>query len=372
MSHSLPNIGFTGFGAYLPEHVLSNDDLAQMVDTSDAWIRRRTGIRTRRILSREESILDMATGAARTALDDAGVQAEDLGDIQIGVNTWLRFPSLATQLQQALGARDASAADISAGCSGFVYALEAAYNKILVEKLCYGRDIVALVIGVDGLSHVTDWTDRGTCVLLGDGAGAVVLRQVDDGGILATHTHADGQYGSMLYLDSVLQSPVAAGTDRLVTREQCARPYLRMNGRKVYGVAVQTMVRDVHRVIEKYNLRAGTNIGVEDIDRIYPHQANLRILEMVAKKLHVPLEKVYTDGIAKYGNTSAASIPIGYYDTRARYEGEPGSHLEIDVAFGSGFASGAVLRKVSATPRADTPTAVASASATDPDSAPRS
>lgn len=353
MPHSLPNIGYTGYGAFLPPRVVSNDDLAEMVDTSDEWIRRRTGIRTRHVLNEKESILDMAVAAARGALGDAGVDPADLGDIQVGVNTWLRFPSLATQVQQTLGADHASAADVSAGCSGFIYAVEAAYNKILVEKLRYGRNVVALVIGVDGLSHVTDWTDRSTCVLLGDGAGAVVLRQVDEGGILATHTHADGQYGSMLYLDSVLKSPAVAGSSELRTRKQCARPYLRMNGRKVYGVAVQTMVANVRRVIEKYNRLAASKIGVEDIDRIYPHQANLRIIEMVAKKLRIPLEKVYTEGIAEYGNTSAASIPIGYYDERARYDGDAGPHLEIDVAFGSGFASGALLRRVVGSRTAD-------------------
>jgi len=355
MPAPLPNIGYTGCGAYLPARVVSNDDLAAMVDTSDEWIQRRTGIRRRRVLGQRESILDMAVRAARDALADAGVEPEQLGDIQVGVNTWLRFPSLATQVQQALGAQGASASDVSAGCSGFIYAVEAAYNKILVEKLKYGRDVIALVIGVDGLSHVTDWTDRSTCVLLGDGAGAVVLRQVDEGGILATHTDADGQFGSMLYLDSVLKSPVVAGSSLLRTRKQCARPYLRMNGRKVYGVAVATMVRNVRRVIEKYNALSTSPIGVEDIDRIYPHQANLRIIELVARKLRVDLDKVYTDGIVEYGNTSAASIPIGYFDERARYEGKPGPHLEIDVAFGSGFASGALLRRVIGTPAARRP-----------------
>ncbi len=343
--NTLPKIGFAGYGAYLPPRVLTNADLSEMVDTSDEWIRRRTGIRTRHILSEEESILDMAVAAAQQALDDAGVGPEEVGDIHVGVNTWLRFPSLATQVQRVLGADNAAASDVSAGCSGFIYAVEAAYDRILVEKLKYGRDLVSLVIGVDGLSHVTDWTDRSTCVLLGDGAGAVVLKSVEQGEILATHTHANGQFGSVLYLEMDLGSPVVPGSSKLVTRKECARPYLRMNGRKVYGVACQTMVSDIRTVIDKYNQSAGTNIDIEDIDRIYPHQANLRIIEMVAKKLHIPSEKVYSDGVVKYGNTSAASIPIGYYDTRDRYNGDGGVHLEIDVAFGSGFASGAILRR---------------------------
>ena len=343
---SFPKIGFAGYGAYLPPRELTNDDLSRMVDTNDEWIRRRTGIRSRRILAEDESILDMAVMSARRALDDAGVEPHEVGDIHVGVNTWLRFPSLATQVQRVLGATDAAASDVSAGCSGFIYAVEAAYNRVLVEKIKYGRDVVSLVIGVDGLSHVTDWTDRSTCVLLGDGAGAVVVKSVDQGEILATHTHADGQYGGMLYLDSTLQSPVEPVSGELVTREQCARPYLRMNGRKVYGVAFQTMVNDIRKVIEKYNESTGDDVTVADIDRIYPHQANLRIIEMVAKKLKISLDKVYTDGIVKFGNTSAASIPIGYVDTRKRYDDDPRPHLEIDVAFGSGFASGAILRRV--------------------------
>jgi 3-oxoacyl-[acyl-carrier-protein] synthase-3 len=342
----VPKVGFAGYGAYLPPRELTNEELSRMVDTNDEWILRRTGIRSRRILAEDETILDMAVSAARRALADAGVEAQDVGDIHVGVNTWLRFPSLATQVQRVLGAEGAAACDVSAGCSGFIYAVEAAYNRVLVEKLKYGRDVVSLVIGVDGLSHVTDWTDRSTCVLLGDGAGAVVLKQVEQGEILATHTHADGQYGGMLYLDSPLESPVEHGSSKLITREQSTRPYLRMNGRKVYGVAFQTMVNDIRKVIEKHNESTGDDLSVEDIDRIYPHQANLRIIEMVAKKLRISLDKVYTDGIVKYGNTSAASIPIGYCDTRDRYQGESGPHLEIDVAFGSGFASGAILRRV--------------------------
>lgn len=340
-----PRIGLAGIGGYLPPTVLTNADLERVVDTSDEWIRRRTGIETRRILGKDETILDMAVRASVQALDDAGVSATDLDDIRVGVNTWMRFPSLATQLQDALGAPHASASDVSAGCAGYVYAVEEAFNKILVEKVSYGRDTVALVVGVDGLSHITNWTDRQTCVLLGDGAGAVVLRQVDRGEILAIHTHADGRHGGLLWSDEVLANQSNGSPKDFVHEQQGPRSYLHMDGRKVFVAAVETMVDDIRTVIAKHNRGSGADVTVDDIDYFYPHQANLRILEAVAKRLRVPASKVYTDGIVKYGNTSAASIPLGYCDDHERFR-SPRERLEIDVAFGAGFASGAILRRV--------------------------
>jgi len=340
----MAGVGFVGFGGYVPPTEVTNFDLEGIVDTTDEWIQRRTGIRTRHILAEGETILDMAVRAARLAIEDAGVDPAEIDDIRVGVNTWLRFPSLATQLQEALGAPRASAADVAAGCAGFVYAVEQAFHRILVEKARYGRDTVALVVGVDGLSHITDWTDRQTCVLLGDGAGAVVLRHVEKGGILATHTHADGRYGDVLWSDFVVQGQ-SNGSPKTFTREAAGpRAYLHMDGRKVFSVAIETMVNDVQRVIEKHNEASGERIAVEDIDYLYPHQANLRIVEMVAKRLGVGLEKVYTEGVVRYGNTSTASIPLGYWDNRERYRRGEG-RLEIDVAFGAGFASGAILRR---------------------------
>ncbi len=338
-----PRIGIAGVGAYLPSHVVTNEDLSRIVDTNDDWIVRRTGIRTRRILAKDEGILDMAVAAARSALDDAGVTADQIADIRVGVNTWLRFPSLATQVQEALGAAQASASDVSAGCAGFIYAMEDAFNRLFVNRARFGRDAHSLVIGVDGLSHITDWTDRNTCVLLGDGAGAVVLGPVERGAILATHTHADGRYGPMLYSDPVLaHQRNGAG---FTHAQQGVRPYLHMEGRKVFGVACETMVRDVREVIAKYNAVAERPISLDEVAYIFPHQANLRIIEAAAKRLEVPLERVYTDGIARYGNTSAASIPIGYRDRRSESPSPSGS-FEVDVAFGAGFASGAILRQV--------------------------
>ncbi len=340
-------IGYVGFGAYVPSTVLTNHDLEGIVDTTDEWIQRRTGIRERRILGEDETILDMAVAAAQQALNDAGVAAEQIGDIRVGVNTWARFPSLATQVQAAIGATSASAADVSAGCAGFVYAVEEAYNKIYVSKVRDGDDLISLVIGVDGLSHITNWKDRGTCVLLGDGAGAVVMRQVDRGGILSIHTHADGRYGDYLYSDSVLETqwdPDAS--EPFSNKQNGVRPYLHMDGRKVYGVAVRTMVNDIHAVVEKYNRDNADPVSLDDVSFVYPHQANLRIIESVASKLGMPLDRVYTNGIMHFGNTSTASIPIGYLDVDARTNGAPRQGIEIDVAFGAGFASGAILREV--------------------------
>ncbi len=335
-------VGYVGFGGYVPPTELTNSDLEGIVDTNDEWILRRTGIKTRHILAEGETILDMAACAAKGALEDAGIDPAQVDDIRVGVNTWMRFPSLATQLQERIGAPRAAAADVSAGCAGFVYAVEQAYHRILIEKARYGRDTIALVVGVDGLSHITDWTDRQTCVLLGDGAGAVVLRHVPKGGILATHTHADGRYGDVLWSDSVLAGQ-ANGSPKTFTHEaKGPRAYLHMDGKKVFAVAVETMVSDVLRVIEKHREATGERIGIEDIDYLYPHQANLRILEMVGKRLGVPLEKVYTEGVVRYGNTSTASIPLGYWDNR-KTKGE--GRLEVDVAFGAGFASGAILRR---------------------------
>lgn len=340
-------IGFVGYGAYVPETTLTNEELTHLVDTSDEWIRRRTGIQSRRILNGTETILDMTVGAARKAMLDAGVEAHDIGDIRVGVNTWMRFPSLATQVQKALGATDAAACDVSAGCSGFIYAVEEAYNKIFVERVKYGRALTSLVVGVDALSHITDWSDRGTCVLLGDGAGAVVIREVDAGGILATHTHADGNFGHLLYSETVPVLQAASAAPGPVQQIEKGPPaFLRMEGRKVYAAAVDTMVGEVRRVIEKYNQTSGESIGIGDIDYVFPHQANLRIVEMVAKRLRIPLDKIYTDGIVKYGNTSTASIPLGYCDVRDRFPDRPPGRLEVDVAFGAGFASGAILRRV--------------------------
>jgi 3-oxoacyl-[acyl-carrier-protein] synthase-3 len=184
-------------------------------------------------------------------------------------------------------------------------------------------------------------------VLLGDGAGAVVMREVEAGGILAIRTAAEGRYGDLLYCESALATQLPpSGSGQFTHETESVRPYLHMDGRKVYGVAVRTMVGDARKVIELFNRDNSSPIGVEDIGFVYPHQANLRIIEKVACKLEIPLERVYTNGIERFGNTSTASIPIGYVDPAARERAATAGDYEIDVAFGSGFASGAILRQV--------------------------
>lgn len=325
---------------------MTNADLAAEIDTTDEWIRRRTGIEERRVLAPGETILDMAVRAGRLALEDAGVEPGQLDDIRVATNTWMRFPSLATQVQRELGAERASAADVSAGCAGFVYALEDAFNRLVTEKLLYGREATALVVGADGLSHITNWRDRRTCVLLGDGAGAVVLKRVERGAILATHTHADGRHGDLLFSDAPFAPQWRSVRGRRFThRRRTTRSYLHMDGPRVFGVAVKSMVRDVHAVLDKHAAAGGVRLTPADLEYVFPHQANLRMLEAVAEKLGVPLERVYTAGVVRYGNTSTASIPVGYHEMRARRNGR-GAGYEVDVAVGAGFASGAILRRV--------------------------
>jgi 3-oxoacyl-[acyl-carrier-protein] synthase-3 len=187
-------------------------------------------------------------------------------------------------------------------------------------------------------------------VLLGDGAGAVVVREGASDEILATHMHADGRHGCLLYSDPVIESQLLSESDKSLGHETSGpRTHLHMDGPKTFAIAVKTMSRDVEAVLNKYNSLAGASLGVEDIDFVFPHQANLRIIEAVAARLEIPLERVYTDGVKKYGNTSTASIPIGYAETRDRGNGE--ARFEVDVAFGAGFASGAILRRVR--PRAE-------------------
>ncbi len=335
-------IGYLGVGRYLPANILTNAHLEKMVETTDEWIVQRTGIRERRIMGKGETILTMAAAAAKMALENAGIEASQIADIHVGVNTHFRFPSLAAMVQQELGIENASSSDVSAGCSGFIFSVEAIYNRLMSEWLLEGKKSYALAIGVDGLSLVTDWEDRGTCVLFGDGAGAVVIGPVESGGILATTTRTQGQYADLLYstkvVDNVLRDPVRM---KFKKHGKVLTPILHMEGRKTFQVAVRSMMADIRAVIEKYNRISGENLTLGDIEYVIPHQANHRIVTAVAEGLKLPLEQVYSDGVVHFGNTSAASIPIGYVDQIGK---RPGA-LEVDVAFGAGFASGAILRR---------------------------
>ncbi len=335
-------IGYLGVGRYLPPNILTNAHLERMVETSDEWIVQRTGIHERRIMGEGESVLSMATAAAREALDRAGISANQITDVRVGVNTHLRWPSLATMVQNELGIDDGTASDISAGCSAYIFCVDSIYQKMMTEWLLEGKKSYALAIGVDGLSLITDWTDRQTCVLFGDGAGAAVIGPVESGGILATTTRAQGKYGDLLYLTPYIK-PSLDDPEKMTfhTRTGTIEPLIYMEGRKVFPVAVRSMMAEIKTVIEKHNRISGESLTLDDIEYVIPHQANHRIVSAVAEGLKLPLEQVYSEGVVKYGNNSAASIPIGYVENIGK---RPGA-LEVDVAFGAGFASGAILRR---------------------------
>jgi len=336
------SIGYLGVGRYLPPNILTNAHLEKMVDTTDEWIVQRTGIRERRIMGQDETLLTMATAAAREAIARAGIDASQISDIHVGVNTHFRFPSLATMVQQELGIESATACDISAGCSAFIFSVEAIYNKLQAEWLLEGKTSYALAIGVDGLSLITDYTDRATCVLFGDGAGAVVIGPVKTGGILATSTRTQGQYTDLLFSTKLVDVALADPTTMSFHKRTGApSPIIHMEGRKVFQVAVRSMMADIRAVIDKYNRISGESLTLGDIEYVIPHQANHRIVSAVADGLKLSHEQVYSEGVVKYGNNSAASIPIGYVDQIGK---RPGA-LEVDVAFGAGFASGAILRR---------------------------
>ncbi len=336
-------IGYVGLGRYLPENILTNTRLEQMVDTSDEWIIQRTGIRTRCIMGPDESLKSMAVAAAKNAVENAGIDVRDISVIRIGVNTHMRFPSLSALVQEALGIPDASAADVSAGCASFIYSVEDVFNRLNFEWMDYGRKSYGLAIGIEGMSIVTDYNDRSTCVLFGDGAGAAVIGPVESGEILATYTRMQGKYAELLLLDKFMHVPLQDKQEMRFQRlDNTNYPYLSMEGPKVFVVAVRTMVSDVRTVISKYNRANDQRLAEADIDYVYPHQANLRIVAAVGEALKLPPDRVYSDGVKNYGNTSAASIPIGYIDNLGKHQG----NTEVDVAFGAGFASGAILRKV--------------------------
>jgi 3-oxoacyl-[acyl-carrier-protein] synthase-3 len=313
-----------GTGACLPKRVVSNDELALTVDTSDAWIVERTGIRQRHIAAAGELTSDLAAAAARAALASAGVAAEALDLIVVATSTPDHtFPACATAVQRKLGAVRAAAFDVQAVCSGFIYALAVADGFLVT-----GRAKTALVIGAETFSRLLDWQDRSTCVLFGDGAGAVVLRAESgtgtpfDRGILATHLGSDGRHYDDLHVDG---GPSSTGTTG----------HLRMNGREVFRHAVQTLCAASLRVLEE------AGFGADDVDWLVPHQANRRILDAVAKRLGIPGERVVMT-VDRHANTSAASIPLALADAAAAGRFQPGQLLLLN-AMGGGFTWGAAL-----------------------------
>ncbi len=323
-----------GTGSTTPNRILTNRDLEAIVDTTDDWITRRTGIRERHISSttRAENTSEMATTASQKALEMAGIEPESIDMIVVGTVTPDRqFPSVACLIQKDLKAKNAVAFDVSAGCSGFLYALSTANNAIAA-----GNCQQALVIGAERLSSITDWQDRSTCVLLGDGAGAVVLTtSTEDEGILSTHLGSDGNFWNLLY-SSDREHGRAEVPEILDTVE--GRPfYLRMEGNKIFKKAVSCLAGIATAAMEHNGLSR------EDIKLMVPHQANLRIIRATAERLSIPMDKVYAN-IDKYGNTSSASIPIALDEAYRDGLLKPGDHVLL-VTFGAGLTWGASVVK---------------------------
>jgi 3-oxoacyl-[acyl-carrier-protein] synthase-3 len=314
-----------GTGRYLPERVMTNADLEKMVDTSDEWIRTRTGVERRHIAAEEQSTSDLCIGAARIAMEDAGVTPQDIDLIVVGTTSPdLIFPNIATLVQQRLGIHGCPAFSIEAACTGFIYALSVCDKFVRV-----GESKCALVIGAEILSKLVDWTDRTTCVLFGDGAGAVVVKPAAEPGILSCHLGADGQYKELLYY------PYGASKELGKAGREDAR--IIMSGNEVFKVAVKTL----GSVAEEAMKANGVEIG--EVDWFIPHQANLRIIQATAKRLGLPMEKVVLT-VQDHGNTSAASVPMAL-DVAVRDGRVQRGQLVLMVAFGGGFTWGSVLMR---------------------------
>lgn len=318
-----------GTGSYLPERVLTNFDLEKRMDTSDAWIRERTGIVSRRIAADGESNTDMAERAARAAIAAAGLTPEDIDLIAVGTTTPdLVFPNAGTLLQARLGCRGAPAFSLEAACSGFLYALAIADKFVRAREARY-----ALVVGSEILSRITDYTDRSTAILFGDGAGAVVLTPSEEPGILSTHLHADGSYQHLLYCTGgPARGPAPGPAPR---EDQPQQDFVRMQGGEVFKIAVTVLGRIVDETL------AANKLDRSAIDWLVPHQANFRIIQAVAKKLGMPIERVIVT-IQDHGNTSTASVPlaldIGIRDGRIKR----GDMLLLE-ALGGGLTWGSAL-----------------------------
>lgn len=313
-----------GCGAYLPENVVTNDDLAARIDTSDAWIRKRTGIRQRHIAAEGELTSDLAVAACRPALEAAGVDPEEVDLIVLATSTPDNtFPATATRVQAMLGIKRAAAFDVQAVCSGFVYALSVADNMVRL-----GQANTALVIGAEVFSRILDWEDRGTCVLFGDGAGALVLRsEMSEAGptgrgILSTHLFADGEFYDSLYVDG---GPGTTGQSG----------YLRMAGQEVYRHAVNNMAEAVEIALE------ANGLNLPDIDLLVPHQANIRIIESIGRRLAVDSDKVVVT-VGTQANTSAATIPLALSHALEQDRVQAGDLVALS-ALGGGFTWGSAL-----------------------------
>lgn len=321
-------VGIAGVGEYLPKKVLTNADLEKMVDTSDEWITTRTGIKERRIASASEACSDLALKAARAAVADAGMTAGDIDLIIVATITPdMPFPSVACSVQDGLGARKAVCFDVSGACAGFVYALITA-QQFITARTCRN----ALVIGSEKLSCITDWQDRNTCVLFGDGAAAAVLAEVKSGGIISHYLASDGAMAELLMVP-------AGGSRNPASRETVAERmhYIRMRGNELFKIAVRAMSEAAEKSLEKAGLTS------RDIDMFIPHQANMRIISAVARKLGLPEEKVFVN-IDKYGNMSSASTATAFCEAAKSGRIKKGDIVMLD-AFGAGLVWGSCIIK---------------------------
>lgn len=314
-----------GTGRYLPERVLSNFDLEKMVDTTDEWIRTRTGVERRHVCAEDETTSDMCVEAAKVAIEDAGIDVSDIDFVIVGTTTPdLIFPNIATLIQHRLGIPACTAFSIEAACTGFIYALTTADKFIKA-----GETKCALVIGAECITKLVDWNDRNTCVLFGDGAGAVIVKPSDEPGIISCHLGADGKYKELLYYPvGASKDLYKAGTDEVA---------ISMKGNEVFKVAVKTLGNVASAALET------AGIDKSELDWLIPHQANMRIIQATAKRLGLPLDKVILT-VQDHGNTSAASVPmaldVGVRDGRIQR-----GQLVLMEAFGGGFTWGSVLMR---------------------------
>jgi 3-oxoacyl-[acyl-carrier-protein] synthase III len=313
-------VSITGLGTYTPDRILTNDELSELVDTSDEWIMERTGIKERRIAAPEQAMTDLALPAARIALEQAGVKPDELDLIIVAtVTPDMMFPTTGSLLGDLLPAPDAAAYDLLAGCTGFVYALAQAHAMVSA-----GLSKKALVVGGDVLSKILDWTDRSTIVLFGDGAGAVVLERVENGGFLGFELGADGGGGEHLWLPGS-GSRAFENADRLV----------KMNGREVFKFATRVMVSSAESLLSEVGRT------IDDVDVYVPHQANTRIIDYATRKLGIPEDRVVVN-VEKYGNTSSGSIPLALADAEAEGRLQPGT-MVLMTGMGAGLTWGSAL-----------------------------
>jgi len=313
----------TGTGGYLPERIMTNKEMEALVDTSDQWIRERTGIEQRHIAAEGQTTVDLAEAASRNAIEAAGIDASDIDLIILATSTPDKiFPSSACILQARLDIHGCPAFDIQAVCTGFVYALTVA-EKFIQS----GSSKKALVVGAEVFSRILNWEDRGTCVLFGDGAGAVILEASEETGILSTHIHADGQYENLLWVPH----GIADGFDQVKE----GKAFVEMKGNEVFKMAVNTLGRIVDETL------AANHMMKSDIDWLVPHQANTRIITATAKKLKMSMDQVVVT-VNKHGNTSAASVPLAL-DVAVRDGRIKENELILLEAFGGGFTWGSVL-----------------------------